>query len=86
MVGRTPHPGPLPIGSADSADAEREKRSQRHPGSRYLPLVVADKNCVKVLVNSDQVVGRTCRRRGIVLFAWFMREAAACPICAIHAA
>jgi len=29
MVGRTPHPGPLPIGSADSADAEREKRSQR---------------------------------------------------------
>jgi hypothetical protein len=29
MVGRAPHPGPLPIGSADSADAEREKRSQR---------------------------------------------------------
>jgi len=29
MVGGTPHPGPLPIGSADSADAEREKRSQR---------------------------------------------------------
>jgi hypothetical protein len=29
MVRRTPHPGPLPIGSADSADAEREKRSQR---------------------------------------------------------
>ena len=29
MVERTPHPGPLPIGSADSADAEREKRSQR---------------------------------------------------------
>jgi hypothetical protein len=29
MVKRTPHPGPLPIGSADSADAEREKRSQR---------------------------------------------------------
>src|SRR5215471_9304569 len=28
MVGRPPHPGPLPIGSADSADAEREKRSQ----------------------------------------------------------
>ena len=28
IVGRTPHPGPLPIGSADSADAEREKRSQ----------------------------------------------------------
>ena len=28
MVERTPHPGPLPIGSADSADAEREKRSQ----------------------------------------------------------
>ncbi len=25
----TPHPGPLPIGSADSADAEREKRPQR---------------------------------------------------------
>jgi hypothetical protein len=24
---RAPHPGPLPIGSADSADAEREKRS-----------------------------------------------------------
>ena len=31
MEKRTPHPGPLPIGSADSADAEREKRSQR-PG------------------------------------------------------
>src|SRR5580704_16984962 len=31
MVKRAPHPGPLPIGSADSADAEREKRSQR-PG------------------------------------------------------
>ena len=29
MFGRTPHPGPLPIGSADFADAEREKRSQR---------------------------------------------------------
>jgi len=29
MVERTPHPGPLPIGSADSADAEREKGSQR---------------------------------------------------------
>jgi hypothetical protein len=29
MDGRAPHPGPLPIGSADSADAEREKRSQR---------------------------------------------------------
>ena len=29
MVERTPHPGPLPIGSANSADAEREKRSQR---------------------------------------------------------
>jgi len=29
MVGRAPHPGPLPIGSADSADAEREKRSRR---------------------------------------------------------
>jgi len=29
LVERTPHPGPLPIGSADSADAEREKRSQR---------------------------------------------------------
>ena len=29
MVERAPHPGPLPIGSADSADAEREKRSQR---------------------------------------------------------
>jgi hypothetical protein len=29
MVERTPHPGPLPIGSADSADAERGKRSQR---------------------------------------------------------
>jgi hypothetical protein len=29
MVGRTPHPGPLRIGSADSADAEREKRSLR---------------------------------------------------------
>ena len=29
MVGRTPHPGPLPIGSADSADAERVKRSPR---------------------------------------------------------
>ena len=28
LVERTPHPGPLPIGSADSADAEREKRSQ----------------------------------------------------------
>ena len=28
MVERPPHPGPLPIGSADSADAEREKRSQ----------------------------------------------------------
>jgi hypothetical protein len=26
---RAPHPGPLPIGSADSADAEREKRSPR---------------------------------------------------------
>jgi len=32
MVERTPHPGPLPIGSADSADAEREKRSQRLGG------------------------------------------------------
>ena len=32
MVGRTPHPGPLPIGSADSADAEREKRPQRLDG------------------------------------------------------
>jgi hypothetical protein len=32
MVERTPHPGPLPIGSADSADAEREKRSQRLDG------------------------------------------------------
>jgi len=30
MVKRTPHPGPLPIGSADSADAEREKRSRRY--------------------------------------------------------
>jgi exodeoxyribonuclease V alpha subunit len=30
MEKRTPHPGPLPIGSADSADAEREKRSLRH--------------------------------------------------------
>jgi tetratricopeptide (TPR) repeat protein len=29
MVKPAPHPGPLPIGSADSADAEREKRSQR---------------------------------------------------------
>jgi hypothetical protein len=29
MVECTPHPGPLPIGSADSADAEREKHSQR---------------------------------------------------------
>jgi hypothetical protein len=29
MVARTPHPGPLPIGSEDSADAEREKRSPR---------------------------------------------------------
>ncbi len=29
IVGNTPHPGPLPIGSADSADAERENRSQR---------------------------------------------------------
>ena len=29
MVERTPHPGPLPIGSADSAEAEREKRTQR---------------------------------------------------------
>ncbi len=29
MVEHAPHPGPLPIGSADSADAEREKRSQR---------------------------------------------------------
>jgi hypothetical protein len=28
MGQRSPHPGPLPIGSADSADAEREKRSQ----------------------------------------------------------
>jgi sulfite reductase (NADPH) flavoprotein alpha-component len=28
MEGRAPHPGPLPIGSADSADAERERRSQ----------------------------------------------------------
>ncbi len=28
MSQRAPHPGPLPIGSADSADAEREKRSQ----------------------------------------------------------
>ena len=27
LVQRAPHPGPLPIGSADSADAEREKRS-----------------------------------------------------------
>ena len=25
---RTPHPGPLPIDAADSADAEREKRSR----------------------------------------------------------
>jgi hypothetical protein len=31
MVERTPHPGPLPIGSADSADAEREN----HPPSRW---------------------------------------------------
>jgi hypothetical protein len=30
MVKQTPHPGPLPIGSADSADAERGKRSQPH--------------------------------------------------------
>jgi hypothetical protein len=29
MVGGTLHPGPLPIGFADSAEAEREKRSQR---------------------------------------------------------
>jgi len=29
MDGRAPHPCPLPIGSADVADAEREKRSQR---------------------------------------------------------
>ena len=29
MAGGAPHPGPLPIGSADSADAEREKRSLR---------------------------------------------------------
>jgi hypothetical protein len=29
MVGRAPRPGPLPIGSADSTDAEREKRSLR---------------------------------------------------------
>jgi hypothetical protein len=29
MVGRAPHPGPLPIGFADSTDAEREKRSLR---------------------------------------------------------
>jgi len=29
MVEHTPHPAPLPIGSADSADAEREKRTQR---------------------------------------------------------
>ncbi len=29
MVEHAPHPGPLPIGSADAADAEREKRSQR---------------------------------------------------------
>ena len=29
MVEWTPHPGPLPIGSADSANAEREKRAQR---------------------------------------------------------
>ena len=29
MVERTPHPGPLPIGSADFADAEREKHTRR---------------------------------------------------------
>jgi tetratricopeptide (TPR) repeat protein len=29
MEGRAPHPGPPPIGSAGSADAGREKRSQR---------------------------------------------------------
>jgi hypothetical protein len=38
----------LPIGSADSAYAEREKRSQRHPGSRHLPLGAADKDSVKM--------------------------------------
>jgi hypothetical protein len=29
MVGRAPHPDRLPIGSADSTDAEREKHSHR---------------------------------------------------------
>jgi hypothetical protein len=65
----SPHFAPL-----TSQNAEREKRSQRHPGSRHLPLVVAEKDSVKMLVDSDQVVGRTCRGRGIVLFAWFMSE------------
>jgi hypothetical protein len=38
MMG-TPLPGPLPIGSADSADAEREKRFQRFAdGLRWVVL------------------------------------------------
>jgi DNA helicase-2/ATP-dependent DNA helicase PcrA len=36
MVKRTPHPGPLLIGSADSADAEREKHSPRS-GDTFSP-------------------------------------------------
>jgi len=40
------HPGPLPI--LLSQNAEREKRSQRHPGSRHLPLGAADKDSVKM--------------------------------------
>ena len=38
MVKRTPHPSPLPIGSADFADAEREKHSQS-PGKTNVASV-----------------------------------------------
>ena len=44
MVRRTPHPGPLPTGSADSAGAEREKRALGFAdGMRW---VVRGFNCV----------------------------------------
>jgi hypothetical protein len=45
MVKRAPHPGPLPIGSADFADAEREKRSQRLDGAFALLLLAGSEQC-----------------------------------------
>jgi hypothetical protein len=44
LVGRAPLPDPLPIGSADSADAEREKRSLRSSKSRHRPFVAMGKD------------------------------------------